>query len=295
MEDLPSSAAVQPLVIGELSIDPPLLNASGAVDMHAADPEWCFEASQLEPIGAYVTKTVTRHLRHGNPQPWVELAQPDTLFNSVGLANPGIDAALELWGPELELLGLPVIVSIGGTAQELSEMSSRLDDLSWVAGVEVNLSCPNVAHRDGRGGMAAAEPQLARRSIHAVRSSTKLPLLAKLSPAADVAAISAVVAAAGADALVAVNSMPARLLDDEGRPVLGTADCGMSGGALHAIALRCVADAAASGLPVIGLGGIASPAGAMRMLAAGASAVAIGSGAALHPGLLRQVAAALGG
>ncbi|MBC7644562.1 MAG: tRNA-dihydrouridine synthase [Thermoleophilia bacterium] len=281
---------VQPLQLASLVIDPPLLNASGAVDLLAADPDWSADAATLTPLGAYVTKTLTYKLRKGNPQPWVELAGDGSLFNAVGLANLGLDAVRAgAWDQLAALLDCPIVLSIGGSSGELVELARLADELPWVAAIELNLSCPNT-----ETAMQAASPSLARDAVAAVRAVTSLPLLAKLTGASDIVSVARAVESAGADAVVAINSMPARALDSSGKPLLGTANCGLTGAAIYEISLRCVADvAAAVMIPVIAVGGISSPAAARNMFAAGAAAVGVGSAAALHPGVFAQIAEVL--
>ena len=273
-----------------LVIDPPLLNASGAFDVSAADPDWAADPAHVAALGAYVTKTVTTEARAGNPAPWVEELGPDTLVNSVGLANPGIDEALVAWAGVPELLGCPVLLSLGGDVDELADMVIAAERAGWMAGYELNLSCPNIR---GAGAQAASDPNAVAAAVAAVRGHTERPVIPKLSAACgDLAAVARAAEAAGADAISAVNTMPVRALDDDGEPVLGSADGGMSGAALHPIALRAVATiASATELPVIGIGGVASRAGARRMFRCGARAVGIGSAAAIAPTVLRDVAA----
>jgi len=233
----------QPLALDSLVIDPPLVNASGAVDLLAADPDWSADATTLAPLGAYVTKTLTRAPRKGNPQPWVELVGDGSLYNSVGLANPGLDAVRAgVWDTLATLVSCRVMLSIGGSRAELVELAGLTNELAWVAAVELNLSCPNTGER----AMQASDVELAHQAVAAARAATDLPLLVKLTAASDIVAVARAVEVAGADAVVAINSVPARALDSSGKALLGTANCGLTGAAIHEIALRCVADVAAA-------------------------------------------------
>ena len=181
-----------------------LLNASGCLDALTA-PE---VARQLD---AFVTKTVTPLPRPGNPP--VRIAETEVgMLNSIGLANPGRERFLAETLPRLRELGLPLWVSVGGfSAREYAETCARLEDVT----VELNLSCPNVDEA----------PESAAEIVAACRAATRLPLYAKLSPAAwDIAEVARAVEAAGADGLSLVNTMRGLALDERTlRPVLGTA------------------------------------------------------------------------
>lgn len=278
--------------VGTLRIEPPLLNGSGVVDAVSADEAWNLPASRLSKLGAFVTKTLTPEPRAGNCQPWAETYGPGSLVNAAGLPNPGIHAALRDWRLLPERLGVPVIVSLGGAPAQLAELASLVESAGWAAAIELNLSCPNV-----HGGLIAAEPAAVRDAVARVRARTTLPLFAKLTPATgDVAAVAAAAVEAGAQALTCGNTMPVRALDAAGMPLLGAGpDGGLSGSALHPIALRLVAEArAAVEVPIVGLGGVDSLAAADRMLAAGASIVGVGTGAVYDPALPDALADHLG-
>jgi dihydroorotate dehydrogenase (NAD+) catalytic subunit len=235
-----------------------ILNASGCLDALTA-PE---TALQLD---AFVTKTVTPLPRGGNPP--VRIAETDVgMLNSIGLANPGRDAFLAETLPRLRELGLPLWVSVGGfSAAEYAETCARLEDVT----IELNLSCPNVDEA----------PESAAEIVAACRASTRLPLYAKLSPAAwDVAAVARAVEASGADGLSLVNTLRGMKLGPDLRPVLGTVTGGLSGPALRPVALAAVhACYRATSLPIVGMGGVATGRDALELHAAGARAVAIGT------------------
>jgi dihydroorotate dehydrogenase (NAD+) catalytic subunit len=240
-----------------------LLNASGCLDALTAPDV----ARQFD---AFVTKTVTPLPRAGNPP--VRIVETDAgVLNSIGLANPGRERFLADTLPRLARLDVPVWVSVGGfSAAEYAEMCARLDSFDTVATVELNLSCPNVDEA----------PESAAEIVGACRVATSLPLYAKLSPAAwDIAEVARAVEAAGADGLSLVNTMrglalaPRTLL-----PVLGTASGGYSGPALRPIALAAVyACRRATNVPIVGMGGVTTGRQALELIAAGASAVALGT------------------
>ena len=236
-----------------------ILNASGCLDALTA-PE---VARQLD---AFVTKTVTPLPRPGNsPVRIVETRAG--MLNSIGLANPGRERFLADSLPRLRELGLPLWVSVGGfCAREYAETCERLEDVT----VELNLSCPNVDEA----------PESAAEIVAACRAATSLPLYAKLSPAAwDIAEVARALESAGADGLSLVNTMRGLALDERTlRPVLGTATGGYSGPALKPIALAAVlACRRASDLPIVGMGGVTTGRDALELVAAGASAVALGT------------------
>jgi dihydroorotate dehydrogenase (NAD+) catalytic subunit len=241
----------------------PILNASGCLDALAA-PE------VARSLDAFVTKTITPEPREGNPP--VRIAEAEHgMLNSIGLQGPGIEAFAATQLPRLGELGVPVWVSVGGfSAEDFALCSERLDAEPLVAAIELNLSCPNVDEA----------PETAAELVAAARAATKKPLYAKLSPAQwDVAAGARAVVDAGADGLSLVNTIRGLALDPVTlRPRLARAVGGYSGDALRPIALACVyACANAVDVPVVGMGGVSTGLHALELVAAGASAVALGT------------------
>lgn len=284
--------AAQPLVIRGLILDPLVLNASGAVDPFSVDPAWRCEPELVQSLGGFVTKTTTEEVRTGNPHPWVEVHPDDdrTLINAVGLANPGIDATLQSIDAMADAVQIPIVLSIAGDAQSCQRMVARAERYPQIVGYEVNLSCPNVS-----GGLIGADEAATRAVIAAVRSATERAVIAKLTPASNIARIGAAAEHAGADALTAINTMPVHAVHNDGRPILGTVNAGLSGRMLHFIAVRCVAEVAvAVRIPVIGVGGVACAASVGRMFHAGASAVGVGTGIVLDPTAIPSIVAAAG-
>jgi dihydroorotate dehydrogenase (NAD+) catalytic subunit len=241
----------------------PILNASGCLDALAA-PEVARE------LDAFVTKTITPLPRQGNPP--VRIAETDHgMLNSIGLQGPGIDVFADEHLPRLAELGSELWVSVGGfSAEDYAVCCERLDGDDRIAAIELNLSCPNVEEA----------PETAAELVAAARGATRAPLYAKLSPAQwNVAEAARAVVDAGADGLSLVNTIRGLALDPETlRPVLARDAGGYSGPALRPIALACVhACAAAVDVPIVGMGGVASGRDALELVAAGASAVAIGT------------------
>ena len=236
-----------------------LLNASGCLDALSA-PE------VARSLDAFVTKTITPLRREGNPA--VRIAETDHgMLNAIGLTNPGRDEFLATVLPRLRGLGVPLWVSVGGfSARDYAGTCEALEGVT----VELNLSCPNVDEA----------PESAAEIVGACRAVTALPLYAKLSPAAwDVAETARAVEAAGADGLSLVNTLRGLALDDRTlAPKLARGTGGYSGPALKPIALAAVyACARASALPIVGMGGVQTGRDALDLIAAGASAVALGT------------------
>jgi dihydroorotate dehydrogenase (NAD+) catalytic subunit len=240
-----------------------ILNASGCLD--------ALEAPEVaRALDVFVTKTVTPQPREGNRP--VRIAETDAgMLNSIGLENPGIDALLEDKLPRLAELGVALWVSVGGfAADDYAQLCSALDDRTEVAAIELNLSCPNVEEA----------PESAAELVVAARAQTTKTLYAKLSPAAtDVVETARAVQAAGADGLTLVNTIRGLALDERTlQPKLGHEFGGYSGPALKPIALAAVYQCyRATGLPIVGMGGIATGRDALEFLAAGASAIALGT------------------
>jgi len=252
-----------------------ILNASGCLDALAA-PE---VARQLD---AFVTKTVTPLPREGSAPPRIaETAHG--MLNAIGLANPGRDRFLAEHLPRLGELGIPLWVSVGGfCADDYAETCSRL---AGIEAIELNLSCPNV----DEAADSAAE------IVAACRAATDLPLYAKLSAAhPDVAEVARAVAAAGADGLSLINTLRATALDKHLRPVLARGSGGLSGLALKPVALHAVSVChEATGLPIVGMGGIQSGRDALEFAACGAHDVALGTVLFGDPGAPARVRAEL--
>jgi dihydroorotate dehydrogenase (NAD+) catalytic subunit len=239
-----------------------------------------FEAEALagiEHLGAIFSKGTTLLPREGNPPPRIAETTAGML-NSIGLQNPGVEHVATEYAPRWAGWRVPVLVNVAGAnIDEYLRVVERLDGVKGVAGVELNISCPNIAH----GLDFSTDPRAAARCAAAVRGVTRLPLVVKLSPnAADIAEIARAVEDAGADAVSAVNTyvgMKVSLRDR--RPVLpGAGTGGLSGPAIKPLALAAVAKVRrAVRIPVFGIGGIASAADALEFMVAGADAVQVGT------------------
>jgi dihydroorotate dehydrogenase (NAD+) catalytic subunit len=240
-----------------------ILNASGCLD--------ALEAPEVaRALDVFVTKTVTPQPREGNRP--VRIAETDAgMLNSIGLENPGIEALLADKLPRLAELGVPLWVSVGGfAASDYAELCAALDDRDEVAAIELNLSCPNVEEA----------PESASEIVSAARPQTRKTLYAKLSPAAtDLPDTARAVQSAGADGLTLVNTIRGLALDAKTlQPRLGRETGGYSGPALKPIALAAVFQCyRATGMPIVGTGGISNGRDALEFLAAGASSIALGT------------------
>lgn len=257
----------------------PVMTASGTFGY---GPEYA-DMVDINALGALVVKGVRMDPWEGNAPPrMVEV--PGGLVNAIGLQGPGVAGFVDQYMPFLRRFNTPVIVNIWGRSlEEYGEVAAAFDSVEGVAGIELNISCPNVKE----GGIAfGTDLTMAARVIERVRRNTRLPLIPKLSPnVASVGQFAKVAQDAGADAVSLINTLPALVIDVETRrPVLSNVFGGLSGPGIHAFAVRQVWDAAqAVTIPVIGMGGITDAAGAIEMLLAGASAVAVGTASFTDP------------
>jgi dihydroorotate dehydrogenase (NAD+) catalytic subunit len=233
---------------------------------------------------------VTLRARTGNPPP--RLARtPGGLLNGVGLQNAGVEAVVERYGEAWARWPAPVVLNLGAaSAADFAELARRLEGVPGVAGLELNLGCPNSA----RGGVPfALDADAAATATSAVRRASDAPVIVKLSAAApDLRAIARAVSDAGADAISAVNTLPAMALrPDRSAALLGSGYGGLSGPALRPIALRAVHEiAGAVSIPVLAMGGVTSLGDVLDFLAVGASAVGVATAAIADPGLPARLA-----
>jgi dihydroorotate dehydrogenase (NAD+) catalytic subunit len=238
----------------------------------------------LAALGAVVTKSQAIHPWPGNPAPRVH-PTPLGMVNAVGLQGQGVEHWLSHDLPALEALGARVVASIWG--RSIDDYAAAATALAAagpsVLAVEVNLSCPNL---EGRRGIFAHDPALSAEVIAATETCGR-PRWAKLSPNTDkVVEVAAAVAEAGAEAVTLVNTLLGMVIDpDTLRPALGAGGGGLSGRAIHPVAVRVVHDvhAALPSLPIVGVGGIASGWDAIEMMLAGASAIQVGTASFADP------------
>jgi dihydroorotate dehydrogenase (NAD+) catalytic subunit len=237
----------------------------------------------VERLGAICCKGTTLRARIGNVPPRVT-ETPAGMLNSIGLQNPGVDAVIERYAPTWTGWRVPVIVNVAGESiEDYVEVARRLDGVPGVAGIELNISCPNV----GRGGLQfAIDAEAAGAVTAAVRRASDLPLLVKLSPnVADVRPIARAIAKAGADAITAVNTLSGiAVRPDRTRPLLGNVYGGLSGPAIKPVALRIVYEVAqVVDLPIVAIGGVSELGDVLDFLAVGAVAVQVGTAVFADP------------
>jgi dihydroorotate dehydrogenase (NAD+) catalytic subunit len=240
---------------------------------------------EVDRLGGICCKGTTLKARIGNPTPRVT-ETPGGMLNSIGLQNPGVDAVLEKYAETWAGWATPVIVNVAGeSVADYVEVTRRLEGSSGVAGIELNISCPNV----GKGGLQfAIDAAAAAEVTAAVRRATDLPLLVKLSPnVADIRPIARAIADAGADALTAINTLSGIAVAPGGsKPLLGNIYGGLSGPAVKPVALRIVYEASqAVSIPVVAIGGVTELADVLDFLAVGAVAVQVGTAIFADPTL----------
>jgi dihydroorotate dehydrogenase (NAD+) catalytic subunit len=239
----------------------------------------------IQRLGAICCKGTTLKPRIGNVTPRVT-ETPGGMLNSIGLQNPGVDAVVDKYSGTWTGWTVPVIVNVAGeSVADYVEVTRRLDGVPGVAGIELNISCPNV----GRGGLQfAIDASAAGEVTAAVRRATDLPLLVKLSPnVADVRPIARAIAAAGADALTAINTLSGiAVAPSRQKPLLGNIYGGLSGPAIKPVALRIVYEVAqVVDLPIVAIGGVTELADVLDFLAVGAVAVQVGTAIFADPTL----------
>jgi dihydroorotate dehydrogenase (NAD+) catalytic subunit len=275
--------------LGGLRLSNPVMTASGTFGYGEEMAGWV----DLSRLGAVVGKTITTLPRAGNPPPRTCEAASGML-NAIGLQNVGIEAFLGRKLPqwkaqcsqmEQEKQTPPAfVVNIaGGSPEDFAALARRLDEhAETVAALELNISCPNVAH----GLDFSSDPRSAQSLVALVRQSTRLPLLVKLSPnVSDIAVIARAAEAGGASALTIANTFVGMAIDIRSRrPRLSNVTGGLSGPAIKPLALRAVHGCSKAVLiPIVGVGGITSWEDAVEFFLAGASAVQVGTASFVHP------------
>lgn len=270
--------------IAGIAMETPVLTASGTFGFG----EEFVDFVSLRRLGAVMVKGTTLKPRRGNDG--VRMAEtPMGMLNSIGLENPGVEFFLQTILPRLAPYGMNVIVNISGSsADEYGELAKRLD-VPGVAGIELNVSCPNV--KEG-GILFGTSPDAVASVVRAAKANTKKPVILKLSPnVTDIVPIAQAAEKAGADALSLINTLLGMEIDIRTRrPVLGNITGGLSGPAVKPVALRLVWQTArAVHIPVIGMGGIMTADDAIAFFLAGASAVAVGTANFVDPAITEKI------
>jgi dihydroorotate dehydrogenase (NAD+) catalytic subunit len=268
--------------IAGIRLEHPVLNGSGTFDAIAARRAFGDGLSERFPFSAFVSKTITPEPRAGNAPPRL-FETPAGMINSIGLPNKGLDGFLASDLPVLAELPVPLIVSVMGRShEEFTRLVEGVAPCEAVAGIELNVSCPNVES----GLIVGEEPEETLTLVRTLRALTAKPLIVKLTPnVADPASVAGAAERGGADAVSLINTLKATAVDPATlRPWLGAGRGGLSGPAVRAIALEQVGAVASTvEIPVIGMGGIESGGDALAMIAAGATAVAVGTASFRDP------------
>ena len=267
--------------LGGIKMKNPINTASGTYGFG-----WQFEGFyDVSRLGAITTKGCAAEPWPGNPAP--RMAEVTSgMMNSVGLQNPGVRGLVDSYGEYLQQLsdkGTQVICQVAGhSVDEYVSAVDLFEELApFAAGLEINISCPNIA----AGGCAmGSTPEGAAEVIRAVRSHTKRPLLVKMAPA-RVVEVAQALEAEGADALTVINSISGMAIDvDTRRSRLSRPTGGMSGPALHPIAVRMVWEVHnAVNIPIVGVGGVMTGRDAAEFILAGATSVSVGMANLVDP------------
>jgi dihydroorotate dehydrogenase (NAD+) catalytic subunit len=286
MEDLKEKALPDLRVnIGSLELANPVMTASGTFG-YAKEFE---NLMNLHRLGAVIVKGISLHPRVGNPPPRI-VETACGMLNAIGLQNVGVDRFISEKMKYLAGLDVPVIVNIlGDSLAEYEEITDRLAGVPGVAGIEVNISCPNVK----KGGVAfGTDPAMAASVTSVVKKMAKVPVMVKLSPnVSDITVIARAVEDGGADSISLINTLIGMAIDVKTkRPVLANVIGGLSGPAIKPVALRMVYEVAkVVSIPVIGIGGIESAEDALEFMLAGATAVQIGTANFVNPRASEEV------
>lgn len=266
--------------VGSVELRNPIMTASGTAGYGIEFAPYL----DLASLGAVVTKSIAAYEWAGNPAPRVH-PTPQGMINAVGLQGPGVPQWLEHELPALLRTGATVVCSIWGRSVEDYRAAADLLAAAppGVVAVEVNLSCPNL---EGRGGIFAHDADLSAAVVEATAGCGR-PRWAKLSPNTDrIVDVAAAVAAAGVEAVTLVNTVLGLVVDPvTWRPALGNGGGGVSGRAIHPVAVRAVSDVhqALPELPIVGVGGVASGWDAAELMIVGASAVQVGTASFADP------------
>jgi len=277
-------------MLGSVRLANPVMTASGTCG-------YAFELADfvdLSSLGGFVTKSVTREPRPGNP-PQRTVETSAGMLNAIGLANIGLERFCREKVPLLEKIGVPIFVNVaGGTIDDYVTVAGRLAKLPQISGLELNVSCPNVKE----GGLTfGIDPAATKKLVQAVRQGCPdCLLIVKLTPnVTDITATAQAAIEAGANVLSLVNTFLGMAIDcEKRRPVLANRTGGLSGPAIKPMALYLVNEvyekvALPAGIPIIGLGGICCGRDAVEFIIAGASAVAVGTGAMIDPMCLPNI------
>ncbi|MDY5481969.1 MAG: dihydroorotate dehydrogenase [Veillonella caviae] len=269
----------------------PIIAASGTF---GNGPEYAGYLDLSNEVGAISVKGLTLKGRHGNPGPRIA-ETPSGVLNCIGLENPGAEYFVEYILPDLKKYDVPLLVNVSaGSVVEFAWMAETLS-VDGIAGIEVNVSCPNV---ECEGMAFGVDPKVVEDVTKAVRKVTNKPVIVKLSPnVTDIVEIAKAVEAGGGDGVSLINTLLGMAIDIHRRkPLLGNIYGGLSGPAVKPVALRMVHQVyKAVNIPIIGLGGIMSGTDAIEFMMAGASAVQVGTATMVDPEAIRYIGRQMAG
>lgn len=268
--------------VGGIRMKNPVMTASGTFGYGEEFSPFI----DLDKLGAIVLKGITLKPKRGNPPPRI-IETPSGILNAIGLQNVGVEVLINKKLPYLQKFTTPIIINISGdTLEEYVELARKLDDISQekgIAGLEINISCPNVQ----KGGIVwGTEAQLTYKVVNNIRKVTTLPLIVKLSPnVTDIKVIAQAAEEAGADVLSLINTLVGMAVDVSlRRPKLANISGGLSGPAVKPVALWMVWQVFQTvNIPIIGMGGIMKAQDALEFIIAGARAVSIGTANLVNP------------
>ena len=268
--------------VGGIRMKNPVMTASGTFGYGEEFSPFI----DLDKLGAIVLKGITLKPKRGNPPPRI-IETSSGILNAIGLQNVGVEVLINKKLPYLQKFTTPVIINISGdTLEEYVELARKLDNISQekgIAGLEINISCPNVQ----KGGIVwGTEAQLTYKVVNNIRKVTTLPLIVKLSPnVTDIKVIAVAAEEAGADVLSLINTLVGMAVDVSlRRPKLANISGGLSGPAVKPVALWMVWQVFQTvNIPIIGMGGIMKAQDALEFIIAGARAVSIGTANLVNP------------
>lgn len=270
--------------IAGISMKTPVLTASGTFGFG----EEFVDFTNLSQLGGVMVKGTTLKPRRGNDG--VRITEtPSGMLNCIGLENPGVDVFLKETLPRISRYNMNVIVNISGSTVEEYGILAKLLDVPGVAGIELNVSCPNV--KEG-GIVFGTDPKAASAVVAEAKKNTSKPVILKLSPnVTDIAEMAQAVEAAGADAISLINTLMGMEIDiHTWKPTLGNITGGLSGPCVKPVALRMVWQVAQKvHVPIIGMGGISSWQDAVEFFLAGADAIAVGTANFVDPTVTEKI------
>ncbi|MGI5879786.1 MAG: dihydroorotate dehydrogenase [Syntrophomonadaceae bacterium] len=271
--------------LGGIKLDNPVCAASGTFG-YGREYEPYVDISK---IGAVIVKGTTLEPRTGNPPPRI-IETASGMLNAIGLENPGIKEFLNTHLPYLRENNVTIIANIAGnTIDEYAALAEMIEGNDGVAGIELNISCPNVK----QGGLQfGTDPQMVYEVVKAVKDKTTLPVMPKLSPnVTDIVEIARASEAGGADALSMINTLMGMAVDINTRkPFLANIFGGLSGPAIKPVALRMIYQVYREvKLPILGGGGIVNYRDALEFLMVGATAISVGTGIFINPQITDEI------